>query len=62
MLDPQEGVRDGMWMSHDGLVWLEDMNDRYLVNAYNTCMRHNNPKADDVFDELERRGADWMIG
>lgn len=32
--DPQEGVRRGMWMTHDGLVWIEDMCDEHVINAY----------------------------
>jgi len=61
MSDPQEGVRRGMWMSHDGLVWIEDMSDEYLLNCYRTCLRRDNPKADEIWRELERRDIEWRI-
>ena len=50
-----------MWMTHDGLVWIEDMCDEHVLNAYLTCRRHNNPKADDLYRELEDRNIEWRV-
>jgi len=61
MIDPQANLRKGMWMTHDGLIFIEDMNDEYVLNAYKTCKRHNNPKADELWRELDRRNIDWRL-
>lgn len=61
MTDPQENVRRGMWMTHNGLVWIEDMNDEYVLNCYKTCVRHGNPKAGELMRELERRDIEWRV-
>jgi hypothetical protein len=61
MIDPQENLRKGMWMTHDGLIFIEDMNDEYVLNAYKTCKRHGNPKADELWREMERRNIDWRV-
>lgn len=59
--DPQETVGRGRWMSHDGPIWIEDMADEYLLNAYKTCLRHDNPKADELLAEIEERNLDWRL-
>jgi len=48
-------------MTHDGLIFIEDMNDEYVLNAYKTCKRHNNPKADELWRELDRRNIEWRV-
>jgi hypothetical protein len=59
--DPQEGVPRDRWMSHNGMIWIEDMPDGYLLNAYKTCVRHDNPKQDDLLREIENRNLDWRL-
>lgn len=59
--DPQERARRGQWMSHDGIVWIEDMADEYLLNAYKTCLRFDNPKGDELLAEIEKRNLDWRL-
>ena len=59
--DPQEGVPRDRWMSHDGIIWIADMSDEYLLNAYKTCVRHDNPKQDDLLREIESRNLDWRL-
>lgn len=59
--DPQERARRGHWMAHDGPVWIEDMPDEYLLNAYKTCLRFDNPKADELLREIENRNLDWRL-
>jgi hypothetical protein len=59
--DPQEGLPRDRWMSHDGIVWIEDMSDEYLLNCYKTAERHGNPKADDLMREIEDRQLDWRL-
>ena len=61
MIDPQANLRKGMWMTHDGLIWIEDMNDEYVLNAYKTCKRHNNPKADELWRKMDRRNIEWRV-
>ena len=61
MSDPQEGVGRGRWMAHDGPMWIEDMPDEYLLNAYRTCLRHVNPKAGELLVEIEERNLDWRL-
>lgn len=61
MTDPQNGVPRDRWMSHDGLIWIEDMPDEYLLNTYKTCVRHDNPKQDDLLREIEERNLDWRL-
>lgn len=61
MSDPQGGVPRDRWMTHDGLVWIEDMLDEHLLNAYRTCVRHDNPKQDDLLREIEDRNLDWRL-
>lgn len=48
-------------MSHDGIVWIEDMADEYLLNAYKTCLRFDNPKGDELLAEIEKRNLDWRL-
>lgn len=60
--DRQEGVKRGMWMSRDGLIYIEDMTDVHVVNAFKTCQRHESHKTDEVYRELELRKLDWMVG
>ena len=50
-----------MWQSHDGLIRIDDMLDEHLLNAYKTCMRHGNDKADELWAELERRDIEWRL-
>lgn len=61
MNDPQAFVRRGMWMTHDCAVYIEDMLDEHLLNAYKTCMRHGNDKADELWAEMERRDIEWRV-
>ena len=49
------------WMSHDGIVWIEDMADEYLLNAYKTCLRFDNPKGDELLAEIKERNLDWRV-
>lgn len=48
-------------MSHDGIVWIEDMGDEYLLNCYKTCLRFDNPKGDELLAEIEERNLDWRL-
>ena len=48
-------------MSHDGIVWIEDMTDEYLLNSYKTCLRHNNPKAQELLNEIEKRNLEGRL-
>lgn len=48
-------------MSHDGIVWIEEMPDEYLLNAHKTCLRHDNPKAGELFREIESRNLEWRL-
>jgi len=59
--NPQEGTPRDMWMTHDGMVHLEDMLDEHVINAFKTCMRHSNPKADDVYRELASRNIEYRV-
>jgi hypothetical protein len=59
--DPQERVRRGQWMAHDGMIWIEDMLDEHLLNAYRTCVRHDNPKQIELLAEIEDRNLDWRL-
>ena len=59
--DPQEGVSRDRWMSHDGIIWITDMFDEYLFNAYKTCVRHDNSKQNDLLREIENRNLDWRL-
>lgn len=60
--DPQAGVRSGYWMAHDGPVHMSNMCDEHVLNAYHTCIRHNNStKADELLTELEHRDIDWRV-
>jgi hypothetical protein len=61
MTDPQENVRRGMWMTHDGLIPIRDMTDEHVLNAYKTCLRHGNDKADELGAELEWRDIEWRV-
>jgi len=61
MTDPQENVRRGMWMTHDGLIPIMDMTDEHVLNAYKTCLRHGNDKADELGAELEWRDIEWRV-
>ncbi len=59
--NPQEGVPRDRWMSHDDIIYIEDMLDEHLLNAYKTCVRYDNPKADELLREIEERKLDWRI-
>ena len=59
--DPQEGVPRDRWMSHDGIIWIADMSDEYLLNAYKTCVKYDNLKQDDLLREIENRNLDWRL-
>jgi len=48
-------------MSHDDIIYIEDMLDEHLLNAYKTCVRYDNPKADELLREIEDRNLDWRI-
>jgi len=48
-------------MSHDDIIYIEDMLDEHLLNAYKTCVRYDNPKADELLAEIEDRNLDWRI-
>ena len=61
MTDPQEGVRRGMWMTHDGLIPIRDMPDEHVLNAYKTCLRHGNDKAEELWLEMEWRDIEWRV-
>jgi hypothetical protein len=61
MNDPQAVARRGQWMTHAGTVWIDDMLDEHLLNAYNTAQRHGNAKADELLREIEHRNLDWRI-
>ena len=59
--DPQDKAPRGQWMSHDGLYWIEDMLDEHLLNAYKTCVRHDNPKSRELLKEIKDRNLDWRL-
>jgi len=59
--NPQQGCPIGYWQTHDGAVFIDDMPDEHVLNAYKTCLRHDNPKATELMRELERRNIDWRI-
>ena len=61
MDDPQARARRGMWATHDDIIYIEDMLDEHLLNAYKTCVRYDNPKADELLREIEERNLDWRI-
>lgn len=48
-------------MTHDGIIWIEDMVDEHLLNAYKTCLRHGNPKSAELLAEIEERNLDWRL-
>ena len=60
-INPQEGVPRDRWMSHDDIIYIEDMLDEHLLNAYKTCVRYDNPKADELLREIEERKLNWRI-
>jgi len=59
--DPQARACRGMWATHDDIIYIEDMLDEHLLNAYKTCVRYDNPKADELLREIEERKLDWRI-
>ena len=59
--NPQEGVPRDRWRSHDDIIYIEDMLDEHLLNAYKTCVRYDNPKSDELLREIEERKLDWRI-
>ena len=61
MTDPQKGIPRDRWLSHDGVLFIDEMLDEHLLNAYKTCVRHNNPKADDLLSEIKDRNLDWRL-
>ena len=61
MDDPQAASGRGRWMAHDGLIWIDEMPDEYLLNAYKTCLRFQNPKAGELLAEIEARNLDWRL-
>jgi len=50
-----------MWVTHNDLVFIEDLEDEHLLNAYKTCVRFDNPKADDLLDEIEYRHLAYRL-
>lgn len=60
--DPQEGVQEGMWMTHDGLIHISSMLSEHVLNAYKTCVRHrNDDKAAELYEELQNRDIEWRL-
>ena len=60
--NPQEGVPRDRWRSHDDIIYIEDMLDEHLLNAYKTCVRHRNyDKANELIKEIEHRNIDGRI-
>lgn len=59
--DPQIAARRDYWMAHDGPVYIADMPDEHVLNAYKTCVRHDNPKQDELLRELEERNIEWRL-
>jgi len=59
--NPQEGVPRDRWRSHNDIIYIEDMLDEHLLNAYKTCVRYDNPKADDLLDEIEYRHLAYRL-
>jgi hypothetical protein len=59
--NPQARARRGMWATHDDIIYIEDMLDEHLLNAYKTCVRYDNPKSDELLREIKERKLDWRI-
>jgi hypothetical protein len=59
--DPQERARRGQWVSHDGIIWIDDMADEFLLNAYKTCLRHDNPKVLELLTEIKKRNLEGRL-
>jgi len=59
--DPQRHAPPHMWVTHNDLVFIEDLEDEHLLNAYKTCVRFDNPKADDLLDEIEYRHLAYRL-
>jgi len=59
--DPQARVGRGQWFSHSGPVWIKDLGDEYILNCYTTCLRHDNPKADELLEEIRNRNMEWRL-
>ena len=59
--NPQARARRGMWATHDDIIYIEDMLDEHLLNAYKTCVRYDNPKTDELLREIEERKLNWRI-
>ena len=47
--------------SHSGPVWIKDLGDEYILNCYKTCLRHDNPKADELLEEIKNRNMEWRL-
>ena len=61
MTDPQANVPAGQWRTHNAIVFIEDLIDGHLINAFKTCERHDNPKIADLQREVWARGLGGMI-
>lgn len=60
-LDPQRTAGPYHWISAHGRIPISEMLDEHLLNAFKTCLRHNNPKADELEEEIEYRGLTHPI-
>jgi hypothetical protein len=54
-------VGRGQWFSHDGPIWIDTLGDEYLLNCYKTCLRHDNPKAEELLEEIKNRNMEWRL-
>ena len=51
----------GEWIAHDGPMRIRFMLSEHLLNALKTCLRHGNPKADELLEEVKARKLEWRL-